>query len=330
MPREVEAGDETPAQARAREKAEAKAEAAAEAKRNILATPPPPSASPVNAGGLPVSGPIAGGPKLGPTTPSGSADADAFFKSLDAGEAMGNDLFAPGSLGRLTDPNAAATAELLARLKGNLGGMDEATQNAARENAILQINDQANNQLGQITNSAAGRGLRGGVVAGAQQPVLGAAASAYSGALRDLAGKVSQSQQDASTLYNSALNNAADIDKGIQTSNNAAADSEFQGRLETPFSYANGMTTYKAGDVADTLGRQAAGLGGTPKKSSGGVKGGPFALNGGFDPMFYDKYGAAKYGATDEAAMRENLAARPKAGSSKSRYNAPIRNRAAQ
>lgn len=254
MPRQVEdEGGETPAQIRAREIREAKAEAAAEKKKQattgtgngtvIHSTDTSSTSSSVPAA---------------PTT--GDSYGNAFFDSLGAGEAMGNDLFAPGSLGRLTDPKAAETAALLERLKGNLGGMDEATQNAARENALLQINSDANNQLGQITNAAAGRGLRGGVVAGAQQPVLGAAASAYSGALRDLAGRVSQSQQDASTMYNGALNNAADIDTGIQTSNNTAADSEFQGRLTTPFDYANAMTTYKAGDAADKLAQNAASI----------------------------------------------------------------------
>lgn len=188
-------------------------------------------------------------PPVGPPVPPPDL---TYFNDLAAGEEVGNKLFADGSMGRITNPREKEINDLIATQKSNLGGITPQEQEAARTNALLGINNQANQQLRSNTNAAAGHGLRGGVVQGANAQVLGQAQGAYSGALRDLMGKVQQSQVDAGNALGGTLGYARDVDNAVQGTNLAAGRSELMGRLSTPFDYASLADTYRSGDTAQT------------------------------------------------------------------------------
>ncbi len=190
------------------------------------------------------TGPITAAPK--PTA------ADTYFGDLSAGEAMGNKLFADGSMGRITNPREKEINDLIKTQQSQLGGISPQEQEAARTNALLGINSQANNQLLSNSNTAAGHGLRGGIVQGANAQVLGQAQGAYSGALRDLLGKTQQSQIDAGSALGNTLGYARDTDNVVQGTNLAAQRGEFMGRLSTPFDYATAADAYRSGDTAQT------------------------------------------------------------------------------
>jgi hypothetical protein len=130
--------------------------------------------------------------------------------------------------------------------------MTDGEQNAARENAMLSINQQANAKLRSVGNQAAGNGLRGGVVAGEQAQIAGGAQSAYAAALRELMGKVQGSQVDASSELGNTLTSARGTEQSAQSTNINAATGELQGRLSTPFDLANVVDAANTNDRIET------------------------------------------------------------------------------
>jgi hypothetical protein len=173
-------------------------------------------------------------------------------QNLGAGDELANKLYAPGSFGRVETPRQAETAALLKAQTAGLSGMSPQEQEAARTQAILKINDQANVKLRDISSRAAGNGLRGGVVAGENAQVAGAAQGAYASALQELMGKVQKSQVDASTALGNTLTSARGLEQGAQTTNLEAAAGELAGRLSVPFDYSNLVDAANTADRVET------------------------------------------------------------------------------
>lgn len=192
-------------------------------------------------------------PSSQPAAPSSGAAADQYFGDLKEGEKMGDELFADGSFGRLTDPRAAETSALITAQKARLGGLTEQEQEAARMHAITSINAQANQGLNAIGNAAQARGLRGGVVAGEQAKVLGGAQAAYGDAVRGVLDMQNQAQHGAASDLARTLGIARDVDTSVQDINLGAQRGELMGRLSTPFEYANLLDTWRTGDNAESV-----------------------------------------------------------------------------
>jgi hypothetical protein len=197
---------------------------------------PAPAPKPAPAAAKPLPSVVPGMPTSAGVTEAARAQV---MQNLGAGGDLASKLYAPGSFGRVETPRLAETGELLKAQTAALSGMSPQEQEAARTNAILKINDQANTRLRDISNRAAGNGLRGGVVAGENAQVAGAAQGAYASALQELMGKVQKSQVDASTALGNTLSSARGLEQGAQTTNLEAAAGELAGRLSTPFDYSN-------------------------------------------------------------------------------------------
>jgi hypothetical protein len=174
------------------------------------------------------------------------------LNTLGVGQGLANELYAPGSFGRVSMPRQAEMNSLIGSQTAALGGMTAAEQNAARENALLSVNQQANQRLRSISAQAAGNGLRGGVVTGEKAQVAQGAQSAYAQALQELMGKAQKSQVDASTDLGNTLSAARGLEQGAQTTNINAATGELSGRLSTPFNYASALDTAVTNDRLET------------------------------------------------------------------------------
>jgi hypothetical protein len=191
-------------------------------------------------------------PKAPDTAGATEAARGQVLETLGAGDKLANELYAPGSLGRVDTPRMAETAALIKAQQNALSGMSPQEQEAARTNAILQINQQANSKLRDISGRAAGNGLRGGVVAGENAQVAGASQGAYASALQDLMGKVQKSQVDASSALGNTFTAARNNEGSAQKTNLAASAAELAGRLSTPFDYANVIDAATTNDRVET------------------------------------------------------------------------------
>ncbi len=225
------------------------------------AQPPPAQATPAAATPAPVTAPARTVPRpqrpsVVPTMPDASGATEAarqqVLQTLGAGEKLAGELYAPGSMGRVETPRMAETAALIKAQQNALGGMSPQEQEAARTNAIMQINGQANAKLRDISGRAAGNGLRGGVVAGENAQVAGASQGAYASALQELMGKVQKSQVDASSALGNTLSAARNTEGSAQNTNLTASAAELAGRLSTPFDYANLVDTATTNDRVET------------------------------------------------------------------------------
>jgi hypothetical protein len=191
-------------------------------------------------------------PPIVTTTGATDAARSQVMESLGMGEKLGKELYAPGSFGRVEVPRQAETKALISAQEQRLRGLTPQEQEAARTNALLSINQQANTRLKAIGNKAAGNGLRGGVVAGEQAEVAGGAQSAYASALQELMGRVQKSQVDASNELGNTLTSARGNEQSAQGTNINAAMGELSGRLSTPFDYANAVDTATTSDRIET------------------------------------------------------------------------------
>jgi hypothetical protein len=194
-------------------------------------------------------------------TPGGAASSAPNYgkqvaDDIAAGKSMMGDLFADGSLGRMTDSRAAEMQALLDRQKAGLDGMTPEEMQAAREQGISGINQQLSTNMRQFGDMAAANGVRGGSAMGLQMQALGQAQNASGELSRKLILDNMGQKNIAMDRYGNTLTGQQKTELGIQDKNLGLTAQEKLGQATMPLEYAGMIDSYRSSGIANGFQRE--------------------------------------------------------------------------
>lgn len=224
---------------------------------------PPPAPAPAPTP-TPAPAPVptpAPAPSPAPVAPTREQSTSNYLADLEKFKKYGEEMFADGSLGRVTDPNEAARKALLMRLEGQLDGMNAQENLAAKEQAMADINARQAQSLEKYASIAGGAGVRGGAAAGLQARALRDANAQTADFQRKLILDNIALKGQAADRYGGALDKSSNMALGVQDKNLSLKAQELFGRASYPIQLMSGGDSRYAGDVSKYLGEEGIRLG---------------------------------------------------------------------
>lgn len=196
-----------------------------------------------------------------PVAPTREQSTANYLADLEKFKKYGEEMFADGSLGRLSDPNDAARQALLKRLEGQLDGMNAQENLAAKEQAMADINARQAQSLERNASIAGGAGVRGGAAAALQARALRDANAQTADFQRKLILDNIALKGQAADRYGGALDKSSNMALGLQDKNLGLKAQELFGRASYPIQLMSGGDSRFATDVSQYLGEKGIALG---------------------------------------------------------------------
>lgn len=156
---------------------------------------------------------------------------------LAQGRARGSQLFGEGSLGRVGEVRSADIADILARRKAGLEGLNAAENQALREQAFSGLKSQAATQARQLRGAQGGAGITGAVAAAQQARLMRSADDQKRQLERDLLIENIRQKQEALAGYEQSLRATEEDELGRRKYNLGAGAAEKAGQISTELGY---------------------------------------------------------------------------------------------
>lgn len=174
------------------------------------------------------------GSSSSPITPSGTTSVNE-IPGLQTAITQANQLLAGHEAARIDDPYAAQTQEFLNTLKNRIGGMNSQEMQAARDQGLLGLDRETNQNLERYASIAGAHGVQGGAAAALMGKALNNANYARGNLERQLLLDNIAEKDKAAQAYGGALSTATQGAYNYGTYNAGAHDRDTAAHLSLPF-----------------------------------------------------------------------------------------------
>ena len=179
-------------------------------------------------------------------------------KDFEEGRKRGEEIFGEGKLGRVNATRSSDVADIIARRKDAMNGLDSQEQQALREKAINEIGGNQTTSLRSLAVQQARNGVRGPVASSQAAKVIADSNSAKTGAERDLYLKNIDLKRDALNSAEKSIRDAETDELGKQTYNIGQGNKEKYGALATEMGFASLGAGERAGIMEALIGEKQA------------------------------------------------------------------------